>query len=170
MAKKIFITGGAGFLGINLTRFLLNKGCSVISYDFAEEYDYPEANDSRVTVFKGGKNDIRNPEIMEVAMKGSDLVVHCAAALPLYSKEDIFSTDIQGSKNVLQAAEANGIRRVIQISSTAVYGIPDHHPLYENDKLIGGTSNGNNNNNNGNGSTTHSGTSETTHGGTSGSY
>ena len=134
---KYFITGGAGFLGINLTRFLLAKGNSVVSYDFAEEYDYLEADDSRVTVFKGKKHDIRNLEVMQTAMRGADLVVHCAAALPLYSKEDIFSTDIEGSRNVLMAAQANGIRRVIQISSTAVYGIPDHHPLYENDKLIG---------------------------------
>ncbi len=132
--SKYFITGGAGFLGINLTRYLLEKGHTVVSYDFAPTYDYPEKDDERVTVII---EDIRHLEAMTEAMKGSDIVVHTAAALPLYSREDIFSTDIDGSRNVLLAAKANGINRVIQISSTAVYGIPDHHPLVEDDKLVG---------------------------------
>lgn len=131
---KYFITGGAGFLGINLTRYLLEKGHSVASYDFAETYGYPEENLDTVTVVRG---DIRDLEAMKAAMAGSDIVVHTAAALPLYSKGDIRSTDIDGSRNVLLAAKENGIKRVIQISSTAVYGIPDHHPLYEDDKLVG---------------------------------
>lgn len=132
--SKYFITGGAGFLGINLTRYLLEKGHSVVSYDFAERYGYPEENLDAVTVVKG---DIRDLETMKAAMADSDIVVHTAAALPLYSKEDIHTTDIDGSRNVLLAAKANGIKRVIQISSTAVYGIPDHHPLLEDDKLVG---------------------------------
>ncbi len=131
---KYFITGGAGFLGINLTRYLLEKGHTVVSYDFAEEYEYPEKNDPRVEVIK---EDIRHLDIMRDAMAGSDIVIHCAAALPLYSEEDIRSTDIDGSRNVLIAAFDNCINRVIQISSTAVYGIPDHHPLVETDQLIG---------------------------------
>lgn len=131
---KYFITGGAGFLGINLTRYLLEKGDTVVSYDISKEYDYPEKDDPRVTAVSG---DIRDFEFMKKSMEGCDIVVHTAAALPLYKKEDIISTDIDGSRNVLLAAKANGINRVIQISSTAVYGIPDHHPLLETDKLDG---------------------------------
>ena len=70
-------------------------------------------------------------------MKGNNLVVHCAAALPLYKKEDIFSTDVDGTKNVLEEAFLNNVKKFVHISSTAVYGIPDHHPLYEDDKLDG---------------------------------
>ncbi|NCB41121.1 MAG: NAD(P)-dependent oxidoreductase [Clostridia bacterium] len=129
-----FITGGAGFLGINLTRYLIEKGNTVISYDLSKEYDYPEKNLSSVTVLNG---DIRNFDMLNNAMKGSDVVIHTAAALPLYSKEDIFTTDVCGSKNVLEAAKQNSISRVVMISSTAVYGIPDHHPIYEYDQLVG---------------------------------
>lgn len=132
--SKYFITGGAGFLGINLTRYLLEKGHTVVSYDFADAYDYPEKDDERVTVIR---DDIRRLEAVTEAMKGSDIVVHSAAALPLYSEKEIRSTDIDGTRNVLLAAKANGINRVIQISSTAVYGIPDHHPLVETDELSG---------------------------------
>ena len=131
---KYFITGGAGFLGINLTRYLLEKGHMVVSYDFAPDYDYPEKNNPAVSVIK---EDIRHYNALEAAMKGSDIVVHCAAALPSYQKEEIFTTDIDGTKNVLTAAKQNGITRVIHISTTAVYGIPDHNPLLETDTLRG---------------------------------
>jgi nucleoside-diphosphate-sugar epimerase len=131
---KYFITGGAGFLGINLTRYLLEKGHSIVSYDMAAEYEYPEKTDSRVTVVHG---DIRDFPRLTEAMKDCGLVVHTAAALPLYSEQDIRTTDIDGTKNVLQAAYDKGITRFIQISSTAVYGIPDHHPLVEDDTLVG---------------------------------
>jgi len=130
--KTFFITGGAGFLGINLTRHLISKGHKVIIFDVAP-FNYRDMV-RKVEIVNG---DIRDLEVLTEAMKGVDIVIHTAAALPLYSKEDIFSTDILGTKNVLQAAEKNGVKRVIHISSTAVYGIPDHHPLYENDKLIG---------------------------------
>ncbi|HVU80062.1 MAG TPA: NAD(P)-dependent oxidoreductase [Candidatus Paceibacterota bacterium] len=128
---KFFITGGAGFLGINLARHLLARGHEVVSYDLAE-FDYPEKG--RVTAVRG---DIRDRAALAAAMKGADVVVHTAAALPLYKAEDIRTTDIDGTRNVLEVAREHSVPRVIHISSTAVYGIPDHHPLYEDDRLDG---------------------------------
>jgi len=55
----------------------------------------------------------------------------------LYSKDEIFKTDVDGTNNLLEAANKHKDTRFIHISSTAVYGIPDHHPVYENDKLEG---------------------------------
>ncbi len=130
-SKKVLITGGAGFLGINLVRYLLARDHEVISYDFAP-FDYPEKD--QITVVT---KDIRDKADLDAVMDSVDVVVHCAAALPLYSPEDIYTTDVDGTRNVLTSAFEHGVKRVIHISSTAVYGIPDHHPLYENDKLIG---------------------------------
>ena len=70
-------------------------------------------------------------------MPGHDIVVHTAAALPLYSPEDILSTDVEGTRILLEEALKGGAVRFIHISSTAVYGIPDHHPIYEQDRLDG---------------------------------
>ena len=131
MAEKVLITGGAGFLGINLVRFLLKRGYEVISYDIAD-FDYPE-RDKIIEI----RDDVRNRDGVKKAMQGVDYVVHAAAALPLYKKEDIFSTDVDGCRNVLEEAKNTGVKRYIQISSTSVYGIPDHHPLVEDDKLQG---------------------------------
>jgi nucleoside-diphosphate-sugar epimerase len=129
--SRYLITGGAGFLGINLARYLLARGHEVVSQDIAP-FDYPERD--RVVV---QTTDIRDRSAVDRAMEGVDIVVHCAAALPLYRKADIYTTDVLGTRTVLQSAFEHGVDRVIQISSTAVYGIPDHHPLREDDHLEG---------------------------------
>jgi len=130
-SEKLLITGGAGFLGINLVRHLLRKGFRVASLDIAE-FDYPERN--QVEVIKG---DIRDKALLDQVMVGVDYVVHTAAALPLYSPKDIYTTDVIGTRNVLDSAYTHGVKRVVHISSTAVYGIPDHHPIREEDRLEG---------------------------------
>jgi len=129
--QKILVTGGSGFLGINLIRHLLRSGRSVVNIDFAP-FLYPEKNSIVSYLY-----DIRDKPRVDEAMKGVDAVVHCAAALPLYKPVDIFTTDVDGTRNVLQSALENGVERVVHISTTAVYGIPDHHPLLEDDKKQG---------------------------------
>jgi len=129
---KIYITGISGFLSINLVRHLLENGYEDISGIDLVDFNYPERD--RITFLQG---DIRNPDQVRESMSGADIVIHTAAALPLYSEEDIFSTDIDGTRIVLEQAKAYGVKRFIQISSTAVYGIPDHHPLLESDPVKG---------------------------------
>lgn len=125
------ITGGAGFLGINLARYLLARGHAVRSLDLAP-FDYPEAD--RVTCIQG---DIRDPETVARAMEGIDIVVHCAAALPLCDRADILATEVEGTRILLEVARSVQVDRFIHISSTAVYGVPDHHPIFEDDTLSG---------------------------------
>jgi len=128
---QFLVTGGSGFLGINLIRYLLKNGYRVRSLDI-EPFAYPEKD-----IVDAVLGDIRDPEVVGDVMHGIDIVVHTAAALPLYSKKEILSTDIDGARTLLDAAHEHNVERFIHISSTAVYGIPDHHPLKEDDKLAG---------------------------------
>ncbi len=129
---KVYITGISGFLSINLVRFLLAKGITDISGIDLVNFDYPERN--KIDFLQG---DIRDKSALEKSMKDADIVIHTAAALPLYTPEDIYTTDVVGTNNVLEQAQKNSVKRVIHISSTAVYGVPDHHPLYETDRVYG---------------------------------
>jgi nucleoside-diphosphate-sugar epimerase len=130
--KSYLITGGAGFLGINLTRYLLAKGEHVTVLDIAALED--DDVRSQVRAIQG---DIRKGSDLQTALDGVDIVVHTAAALPLYKPADIYSTEVEGTRNVLQHAQQHGVERVVHISSTAVYGIPDHHPVSETDPTVG---------------------------------
>ncbi|MGZ5156274.1 MAG: NAD-dependent epimerase/dehydratase family protein [Caldimonas sp.] len=131
MTGRCLITGGSGFLGINLVRSLLSAGVPVRSLDIAP-FDYPERG--RIDAILG---DIRDPVAVERAMDDVDVVVHCAAALPLASEAEIVSTDVGGTRLLLEVALRRGVSRFVFISSTAVYGIPDHHPVREDDRLDG---------------------------------
>ncbi len=130
--QRVLITGGAGFLGINLIRYLDARGYDLVSLDIAP-FDYPDMRD-KIAIITG---DIRDRATVDRAMEGVDIVVHTAAALPLYSPKDIYTTDVEGTRTLLDSALQHQVKRFVQISSTAVYGIPDHHPLYEDDRLEG---------------------------------
>lgn len=130
-SARVLVTGGAGFLGINLCRYLLGRGYGVRVLDIAP-FEYPER--SVVEIVRG---DVRDPATVARCVRDVDFVVHAAAALPLSDKQEILSTDIGGTRTVLQAARAERVSRLIFTSSTAVYGIPDHHPLRESDGLKG---------------------------------
>ena len=131
---KVLVTGGSGFLGINLIRFLRMKGVDEIRVLDIADFDYPEKNEPWLKFTLG---DVRDIPAVEKITEGCDVVVHCAAALPLYSEKDIYTTEVDGSKNVLNAARKFKLDRHVQISSTAVYGVPKKHPIYETDPMVG---------------------------------
>ncbi len=130
--SKVLITGGSGFLGVNFIRYLLDKGITDIrSLDIAP-FEYPER-----PLIDERQIDIRNRSMVREAVSDRDWVVHTAAALPLYSKEDIYTTEVDGTKNILVESAKSGVKRFIHISSTAVYGVPAHGGISETDPLTG---------------------------------
>ena len=131
---KVLVTGGSGFLGINLIRFLRTQGVEEIRVLDIADFDYPEKNEPWLKFTKG---DVRDVAAVEKCIEGCDIVVNTAAALPLYSAEDIRTTEVDGAQNVINAARKFKLDRMIQISSTAVYGVPKKHPIYETDPMVG---------------------------------
>jgi nucleoside-diphosphate-sugar epimerase len=131
---RILITGGAGFLGYHLADGLAGRAGKLTLIDIAPfvSEEYPDGADSV-------QADVRDRAAVRRVVGASqcDVIIHGAAALPLWKREDIFSVNVEGTRNVLEAALEQGNTRVVFISSTAVYGVPKKHPIEESDPLVG---------------------------------
>src|SRR5207253_2198592 len=127
------ISGGAGFLGLHLARRLLAEGHEVRTLDVVplDDAELERSVDEQ-------RGDVRDTERTRRLCAGADVVVHAAAALPIQaSRASIRSVNVGGTENVLLSARDAGVRRVVFISSTAVYGVPEKHPIEEGDPLVG---------------------------------
>jgi nucleoside-diphosphate-sugar epimerase len=127
------ISGGAGFLGLHLARRLLVDGHDVRTLDVV-----PLDNADLERGVEELHGDVRDAVAVARLCADADVVVHAAAALPIRaSRAAIRSVNVGGTENVLVAAREAGARRVVFISSTAVYGVPEKHPIEEDDPLVG---------------------------------
>jgi nucleoside-diphosphate-sugar epimerase len=127
------ISGGAGFLGLHLARKLVAEGHEVRTLDLAPLDD--AGLEGSVEELRG---DVRDPGAAARLVDGADVLVHAAAALPIQaSRKSIRSVNVEGAAVTLASALEAGVGRTVLISSTAVYGIPKHHPLREDAPLVG---------------------------------
>jgi nucleoside-diphosphate-sugar epimerase len=129
----VAISGGAGFLGLHLARRLVGDGHDVRILDLAPLDD--PVLDGRVEELAG---DVRLAADARRLVDGADVLVHAAAALPIQVTRDaIRSVNVEGTAVTLAAALEGRVGRVVLISSTAVYGVPERHPIHEDDPLVG---------------------------------
>ena len=129
----VAISGGAGFLGLHLSRRLVADGHVVRTLDVAPLDD--AGLEGRVEELRG---DVRSTVDARRLVAGADVLVHAAAALPIQeSRAAIRSVNVDGAAVTFAAALEAGVRRVVLISSTAVYGVPERHPIHEDDPLVG---------------------------------
>lgn len=133
MSKKVIVTGGAGFIGTNLARALVEKGYEVQVIDNFVAGHFDDRVVSDVTYHDV---DILNHSALDDLFKGVDTVFHLAA-LPRVqdSIDDPTRTslvNVEGTLSVLEAARKAGARKLIFSSSAAVYGDQDMLPLSEN--------------------------------------
>ncbi len=130
----MLITGGAGFLGYHIANGIAGRAGKIALIDIAPFVadEYPQGCEFIAA-------DVRDGPAIDKAVAGDeyDVIVHGAAALPLWKQEDIYAVNVEGTRNVLQAALAHGVKRVVFISSTAVYGVPEKHPIEESDPMVG---------------------------------
>ncbi len=127
------ITGGAGFLGLHLARRLLADGHEVRTLDLVPLDDAQLEREVDET-----RGDVRDQADAARLADGADVLVHAAAALPIQaSRDSIRSVNVEGAAVTLAAALEAGVKRAVLISSTAVYGVPKHHPIAEHAPLVG---------------------------------
>ena len=124
------VTGGAGFFGIHMCRYLLTQGHDVISYD---RQSIPE--DENVSGVVQIQADLLNEETLLDALKGVDYVIHAAAELALAPVQNINAVNAEGTKLLLAQCAKARVKRVVYIGSTAIYGMPKSHPVYESAPL-----------------------------------
>jgi UDP-glucose 4-epimerase len=121
---KILITGGAGFIGSNLTKRLVNDGHQVVVLDSLLRGNKLDKDTfGKIDFIKG---DVRDAELVKQAAKGCDLIFHFAAVLgvDIVADNPVETMDVEviGTRNVVMAAELNGINRILYASTSGIYG------------------------------------------------
>ena len=131
---KYLVTGGAGFIGCNLVRYVLGKGHQVVVLDNFATGKRANLADvaSRIELIEG---DIRDRSAVDRAVKGCTAIFHEAAlgSVPRSVKEPVTSHDVNvnGTVTVLEAARAAGVNRIAFAASSSAYGNQKESPKHE---------------------------------------
>ena len=142
-ARKILVTGADGFIGSHLVDLLVRNGHRVRALVYYNAFDSRGWLDSLepavradLDVFAG---DVRDPHGVGHAMQGCEAVMHLAALIGIpysyHAPDNYVDTNVKGTLNVLQAARALGIGRVIHTSTSEVYGTAQSVPIAEEHRI-----------------------------------
>ena len=119
--KPVLVTGASGFLGWHVARVLLERGYSVRAL---------VRPGSRVDALEVEtvSGDLREPASLQSAIQGCGLLFHVAADYRLWSKDpsELYRSNVDGTRNLLQAAKDAGVGRVVYTSTVGCIGIPPH--------------------------------------------
>jgi dTDP-glucose 4,6-dehydratase len=139
----VLVTGAGGFIGSTLVETLVHAGAGVRAFvRYNSRGDYGRLDDlaadvlAEVDVYAG---DLQNPEAVATAVAGRDVVLHLGALIPIpysyrHPREYVFA-NVDGTINILEASRRADVARLVQVSSSEVYGtaqvapIPESHPL-----------------------------------------
>jgi len=138
--KKILVTGAGGFIGSHLTEALLGQGIDVtafVRYTSTGSAGYLDNLDkNRRKKLKIVHGDIRDRDDVARAVKGNDIILHLAAQIAIpYSylaPVDFVRVNVEGTLNILMAARRFKIKRLVQMSTSEVYGSAQYLPIDEN--------------------------------------
>jgi UDP-glucose 4-epimerase len=130
--SKVLVTGGAGFIGSNLVRGLLERGDDVVVLDNFATGSRANLDGLDVKVVEG---ELRSYERVHNAVRGAEVVFHLGAlgSVPRSVQDPLTSSavNVEGTLNVLLAARDEGVRRVVYSSSSSVYGVRRDLPVKE---------------------------------------
>ncbi len=138
--RTVFFTGGAGFIGMNVMPMLLEKGYKVRLYD---SMTYRANRDEVEALVATGdveliENDVRYGGSVQRAIKGCTHAIHFATVSinkSIADPDESIDINMVGNHNVIAAAAAEGVERLVYASSASVYGDPPSLPMYEDGPL-----------------------------------
>ena len=135
---KSIVTGGAGFIGSHLAERLVKNGHKVLVIDNLSSGKKSNLKNV-VKKIKFVNKDIRDLKSINQLFKGVDNVFHLAALADIVpsieNPQKYFTTNVDGTFNVLKASLENNIKRFIYSASSSCYGIPKNYPTSENEKI-----------------------------------
>ena len=143
--QKVLVTGADGFIGSHLAETLIRRGNSVkafVQYNSFNSCGWLDTLDADVVrameIFSG---DVRDPYGVKTAMQGCDAVYHLAALIAIpysyHSPDTYIDTNIKGTLNIMQAARELGVAKIVQTSTSEVYGTAQFIPITEEHPLHG---------------------------------
>ena len=139
MALKSVITGGAGFIGSNLTDHLVRIGHKVVVLDNFVSGKKSNLSHHKKKDVKIIKDDISNSKNLEKYFKGADYIFHLAAlaeVIPsIKNPKKYFKNNVIGTLKVVEAAKKVNIKKLIYAASSSCYGNPKKFPTSEKDKI-----------------------------------
>ena len=135
--KTVLVTGADGFIGSTLVEHLLRMGARVVALAQYNSFNYwgwlediPDIANVRVVT-----GDIRDPHFCLDLLQGINVVFHLAALIPIpysYRAPDSYvDTNVKGTLNICQAAKANKVAKIVQTSTSEVYGSARYVPIDE---------------------------------------
>ena len=145
ISGKILVTGADGFIGSHLVEALISEGCDVRALVFYNAFNSWGWLDTICEDYKKELDvvagDIRDPFGVRKTLEGCDVVINLAALISIpfsyRSPSTYIDTNIKGTLNVLQAAHELGIKKIIQTSTSEVYGTAQFVPITEAHPLQG---------------------------------
>ncbi len=141
--RTVLVTGAAGFIGSHVAEELVRRGANVrafVRYTSSGGWGWLDESDlaGQMEVVAG---DIRDPETLIPALDRAEVVFHLAALIAIpYSYVTPLAyvrTNVEGTTNVLEAARAAGVQRVVHTSTSEVYGTAQTVPISESHPLVG---------------------------------
>lgn len=136
---KILVTGADGFIGSHVVETLVKSGHEVrafVLYNSFNSWGWLDESDKAirdsVDIFAG---DIRDPHGVDKAVEKQEVILNLAALIAIpysyHSPDTYIDTNIKGTLNILQAARRHGVKRVVQTSTSEVYGTAQYIPIDE---------------------------------------
>jgi NAD dependent epimerase/dehydratase len=135
--KRVLVTGADGFIGSHLVELLVERGAAVKALSLYNSFNdwgwldtLPRLDEIEVVT-----GDVRDPHFCLQLLRGMDVVFHLAALIPIpYSyraPSSFVETNITGTLNICQSALATGVERLVQVSTSEVYGTARYVPIDE---------------------------------------